>query len=191
MHLGLARAPVSPHCRKNLLTIAASGYLGAVVGISGNEWQKMFLTGSYPRSLDEKCRFTLPKSIRDALEQSGRTGPVHGPGNGRLVGGLHGGVLSAAGRQLGQGPPNSQDIRAFSRLFYAQAQRVEPDRQGRVRLPSDLVALSLKGREIVLIGVRDHLEVWDRERWQGYLGQKQPFYDEIAENAFGCPPRTP
>ncbi len=62
--------------------------------------------------------------------------------------------------------------------------------RGGFGFPSDLVALSVKGREIVLIGVRDHLEVWDRERWQGYLGQKQPFYDEIAESAFGCPPRA-
>ena len=150
----------------------------------------MFLTGSYQRSLDDKCRFTLPKSIRDTLEQAGGLVLYVAPGtDGSLV------VYTEAsfqrlGEQLGQGPPNSQDVRAFSRLFYSQAQRVEPDRQGRVRLPSDLVALSLKGREIVLIGVRDHLEVWDRERWQGYLGQKQPFYDEIAESAFECSPRT-
>jgi MraZ protein len=151
----------------------------------------MFLTGSYQRSLDEKCRFTLPKLIRDTLEQSGGLVLYVAPGtDGSLV------VYTEAsfqrlGEQLGQGSPNSHDIRAFSRLFYSQAQRVEPDRQGRVRLPTDLVAMTLKGREIVLIGVRDHLEVWDRERWQGYLGQKQPFYDEIAENAFEYPPRTP
>jgi MraZ protein len=152
--------------------------------------KKMFLTGSYQRSLDEKCRFTLPKSIRDTLEQSGGLVLYVAPGtDGSLV------VYTEAsfqrlGEQLGQGPPNAQDIRAFSRLFYSQAQRVEPDRQGRIRIPSDLVALAVKGREIVLIGVRDHLEVWDRQRWQGYLGQKQPFYDEIAESAFGCPQRA-
>jgi MraZ protein len=150
----------------------------------------MFLTGSYQRNLDEKCRFTLPKTIRDTLEQSGGLVLYVAPGtDGSLV--VYTELsFQRLGEQLGHGSPNSQDIRAFSRLFYSQAQRVEPDRQGRVRLPSDLVALSLKGREIVLIGVRDHLEVWDRERWQGYLGQKQPFYDEIAESAFECSPRV-
>ncbi|MHB8865045.1 MAG: division/cell wall cluster transcriptional repressor MraZ [Pirellulaceae bacterium] len=149
----------------------------------------MFLTGSYQRSLDEKCRFTLPKSIRDALEQSGGLVLYLAPGtDGSLVIYTEE-SFQRLGEQLGQGPPTAQDIRAFSRLFYAQAQRVEADRQGRVRIPADLVTLSLKSRDIVLIGVRDHLEVWDRERWQGYLGQKQPFYDQIAESAFGCPPR--
>jgi MraZ protein len=89
------------------------------------------------------------------------------------------------GEQLGQGPPTAQDVRAFSRLFYAQAQRVEPDRQGRIRIPSELASLALGSRDIVLLGVRDHLEVWDRDKWQGYLGEKQPLYDEIAESAFG------
>ncbi|MHB0958969.1 MAG: division/cell wall cluster transcriptional repressor MraZ [Pirellulaceae bacterium] len=157
--------------------------------MNGNEWQLMFLTGSYQRSLDEKCRFTLPKSIRDALEQSGGLVLYLAPGtDGSLVIYTEE-SFQRLGEQLGQGPPTAQDIRAFSRLFYAQAQRVEADRQGRVRIPADLVTLSLKSRDIVLIGVRDHLEVWDRERWQGYLGQKQPFYDQIAESAFGCPPR--
>lgn len=166
------------------------GILGMVVGASGNGWQKMFLTGSYQRSLDEKCRFTLPKSIRDALDTSGGLVLYVAPGtDGSLVIYTES-AFQRLGEQLGQGSPVSQDLRAFSRLFYSQAQRVEPDRQGRVRLPSDLVAMSLSEREIVLIGVRDHLEVWDRERWQAYLGQKQPFYDEIAESAFECPPRA-
>jgi MraZ protein len=149
----------------------------------------MFLTGSYPRSLDEKCRFTLPKFIRDALQQTHGLVLYMAPGtDGSLVVYTEE-SFQRLGDQLGQGSPTAQDIRAFSRLFYAQAQRVELDRQGRVRIPGDLVALSLKSRDIVLIGVRDHLEVWDRDRWHGYLGEKQPFYDEIAENAFGCEPR--
>jgi MraZ protein len=150
----------------------------------------MFLTGSYPRNLDEKCRFTLPKSLRAMLEQSGGLTLYVAPGtDGSLVVYTEE-AFQQLGEQLAHSSPHAQDVRAFSRLFYAQAQRVETDRQGRIRLPSELAAQAIKGREIVLIGVRDHLEVWDRERWQGYLGQKQPFYDEIAESALGGPPRT-
>jgi MraZ protein len=150
----------------------------------------MFLTGSYQRSLDEKCRFTLPKLIRDSLEQWGGLALYVAPGTDGSLMLYTAAAFQRLGEQLERGSPNSQEVRAFSRLFYAQAQRVEPDRQGRIRLPSELVVQSIKGREIVLIGVRDHLEVWDRERWQGYLGQKQPFYDEIAENAFVSAPRA-
>jgi DNA-binding transcriptional regulator/RsmH inhibitor MraZ len=48
-----------------------------------------------------------------------------------------------------------------------------------------LASLAALQKEIVLLGVRDHLEIWDRERWDKYLNTKQPYYDDIAEGAFG------
>jgi MraZ protein len=147
----------------------------------------MLLTGCFHRNLDEKCRFVLPKSIRDTLHGAEEEVLFIAPGtDGSLVVYTEQ-AFAKMGDQLGQGPPNAQDVRAFSRLFYAQAQRVEMDRQGRVRIPADLVALALPNREIVLLGVRDHMEIWSRSNWEQYLEQKQPFYDEIAENAFGRP----
>jgi MraZ protein len=77
-----------------------------------------------------------------------------------------------------------QDVRAFLRLFYAQAQQVDLDSQGRVRIPAELAVFAGLDKEIVLLGVQDHLEVWAAEQWRNYLAQKQPHYDEIAETAF-------
>ena len=42
-------------------------------------------------------------------------------------------------------------------------------------------------KEITLVGVRDHLEIWNRERWQTYLAQRQEHYDDLAEKAFSPP----
>ena len=42
------------------------------------------------------------------------------------------------GNRLADGSPTGQEVRAFSRLFYAQAQGVELDGQGRVRIPAEL-----------------------------------------------------
>jgi MraZ protein len=88
---------------------------------------------------------------------------------------------------MGDVSPTGQDVRAFSRLFYAQAQRVDVDRQGRVRIPSELAQLAGLDKEVMLIGVRDHVEIWDRGHWEKYLARQQPRYDEIAENAFEQP----
>jgi MraZ protein len=76
-------------------------------------------------------------------------------------------------------------------LFYAQAQRVEVDRQGRVRVPQSLARLAALQNEIVLLGVRDHLEIWDSALWRQYLDSKQPCYDQIAENAFSQRSESP
>jgi MraZ protein len=85
---------------------------------------------------------------------------------------------------LQESPRNAREVRAFNRLFYAQVQRIEMDKHGRVRLPIELAKLASLDKEIVLIGVRDHIELWDRRQWDAYLGDTQPHYDELAENAF-------
>jgi MraZ protein len=64
---------------------------------------------------------------------------------------------------------------------------VELDGQGRVRIPPELAALADLDKEITLVGVRDHLELWNRERWQVYLAQRRENYDELAEKAFTPP----
>jgi hypothetical protein len=43
----------------------------------------------------------------------------------------------------------------------------------------------------MLLGVRDHLEIWDKGRWEQYLNQEQPRYDQLAENAFEAGIGTP
>jgi MraZ protein len=64
---------------------------------------------------------------------------------------------------------------------------VELDGQGRVRIPPDLAREAGLEREAVLIGVQDHLELWDRKRWEAYLAEKSSHYDHLAEAAFARP----
>jgi MraZ protein len=81
----------------------------------------------------------------------------------------------------------SEDGRAFRRLFYAQAQRIEVDRQGRFRIPSELMELANLAREVMLVGVGDHMELWNPESWRSYLAEKQLHFDEIAEKTLERP----
>ena len=76
----------------------------------------------------------------------------------------------------------------FSRLFYSQAQRIELDRQGRLRIPPELVELATLEKDVVLVGVRDHLELWNKQSWQAYMEKQRADYDRLAEKAF-TPPR--
>lgn len=86
--------------------------------------------------------------------------------------------------RLAHRSPTQQHIRDFTRLFYARVQRVELDGQGRVRIPGALADLAGLGKDAVLLGVHDHLELWAAERWETYLAEKQADYDHIAEAAF-------
>jgi MraZ protein len=151
----------------------------------------MLLTGAYNRTLDEKNRLAIPKHLRDAIGFPQKSVIYIAPGTDGSLTLYTEEAFSRLADQLAHGSPTGQDVRAFSRLFYAQAQPAEIDRQGRVRIPPELAQWADIAREIILLGVRDHLEVWSAERWQAYLGEKQARYDEIAEKAFGGSPAPP
>jgi MraZ protein len=145
----------------------------------------MLLTGNFNRSLDEKLRLAIPKRLRDAMNCSKGGALFVTPGTDVSLAIYSEEAFGRLGGRLAQVSPTRQDVRAFSRLFYAQAQRVELDAQGRARIPPELAQLAQLEKEVVLLGVQDHLEVWAAPRWQAYITEKQAHYDEIAETAFG------
>jgi MraZ protein len=144
----------------------------------------MLLTGTFVRAVDEKLRIAIPKRLRDALRLPDKADLYVTPGTDGSVAIYTEETLAGLAERLASGSPTGQDVRAFGRLFYAQAERVEVDAQGRVRIPPALAQLASLGKEAVLLGVHDHMELWDRERWETYLAQRVGQYDDIAERAF-------
>ena len=62
----------------------------------------------------------------------------------------------------------------YLRLYYSQAERVEIDGQGRIRLPERLVEFAQLRQEVVLLGVHDHIEIWDSAVVERVLEGAQP-----------------
>jgi len=147
----------------------------------------MLLTGTFSRSIDEKLRVAIPKSLREALGCSEGGGIYLAPGTDGSLAIYTEEALGQLGRRLAEASPAQQSVRAYMRLFYARAQRVELDRQGRIRIPAELAELAGLSRDVLLLGVQDHLELWNPERWKAYFADKQARYDEIAEAALGGP----
>jgi MraZ protein len=143
----------------------------------------MLLTGTFARSVDEKQRVAIPKRLRDALEQPDLKALYVTPGTDGSISIYTEEGLARLAERLAGSSPAQQEVRAFSRLFYAQAERVELDNQGRILIPAELARQASLGKEVVLLGVQDHMELWDRGRWESYFNEKSPRYDEIAEAA--------
>ncbi|MGD9723431.1 MAG: division/cell wall cluster transcriptional repressor MraZ [Pirellulales bacterium] len=147
----------------------------------------MLLTGTFSRAVDEKLRIAIPKTLRDALGSSAKGVLYVAPGTDGSLALYTEDALADLANRLSQASPNAQDVRAYSRLFYARAQAVELDGQGRVRIPPELAQWAGLEKEAVLIGVQNHLELWDRSRWEQYLATRQSQFDQIAESAFEFP----
>jgi MraZ protein len=147
----------------------------------------MLLTGTYERSIDDKLRVAIPKHLRDRLGDAETLVLYVALGTDGSLAVYTEAALSQLASRLAQASPTQEDVRAYARLFYARAQPVELDGQGRVRIPPDLAREAGLEREAVLLGVQDHLELWDRKRWEAYLADNASRYDHLAEAAFARP----
>jgi MraZ protein len=92
--------------------------------------------------------------------------------------------LERLAEKLDQAPATDAEARVFRRLYFAQTEAIDVDRSGRILIPDRLLQFAGLSHEVVLIGVRDHLELWDAGRWQSYLNENAPRFDTVAEQAF-------
>ena len=62
-----------------------------------------------------------------------------------------------------------------------ESRLAELDKQGRVLVPPALLKHAGLGREVVVAGVHDHLEIWDRQAWRDHLAAVEGSADHVAE----------
>jgi MraZ protein len=60
------------------------------------------------------------------------------------------------------------ESRAYARMFFGNAERVDLDRQGRLVIPQKLRTQVGLGREAVVLGVSERLEIWASDSWDRY-----------------------
>ncbi|HJT75858.1 MAG TPA: division/cell wall cluster transcriptional repressor MraZ [Gemmataceae bacterium] len=142
----------------------------------------MLLTGTSPRTLDDKKRLALPKRLREQMGDPPTLFLTPGPDGCLWVYTQDG--LERLAEKLDQAPAAGAEARVFRRLYFAQAEAVDVDRSGRILVPDRLAQFAGLRHDVVLIGVRDHLELWDADRWQQYLTDNAPRFDAVAEGAF-------
>lgn len=150
----------------------------------------MALTGTYERTLDDKQRLAVPKRLLDEFGEPDLKSLYVAPGlDGSLT--LYSPIgFERLARKMSRQSPTRTDVRHYSRLFYARAEKLELDSQSRVRLPDRLVSLARLGREVVLLGVHDHAEIWDAQAWELFLKEQSAGFDEMAARAFEPSPRA-
>lgn len=134
-------------------------------------------SGKFQHALDNKGRLTLPARFRKAFSEGLWVTPglddclaVYTP-----VG------FTAQADDLAQHPTKRPDARAFGRLFFSGAHEDKLDGQGRIVIPATLREHANLERDVMVIGVSDHIEVWDLEAWMTYFGQYQAAYTDLAE----------
>jgi MraZ protein len=137
----------------------------------------MFL-GEYAHTIDDKNRLTLPARFRDSFADGG---VVTRGLDGCLNLYARGAWEEVVAGRLAELDPLSEETRLMNRYFFAGAADADPDKQGRIVLPPALLKHARLGREVVVAGVYDHLEIWDRPAWETHLEQVEGRAQHVAE----------
>jgi MraZ protein len=136
------------------------------------------LLGEFEHTIDDKNRLTLPAKFRQAL--SGGLVITRGM-DGCLYCYPQAEWEGLVESRLAGLDPLSKEGRMMHRFFFAGASEAEPDKQGRVMLPTTLAKNAGIGREVVVAGVRDHLEIWDRAAWNDHVKEFEGSAEDVAE----------
>src|SRR5579862_7673126 len=90
----------------------------------------MLLTGTHPRTIDDKHRLVLPKRLREQLAEPSILFVTPGPDQCLWLYTQDG--LESLAQKLDQSPAADAEARVFRRLYFAQTETVDVDRAGRI-----------------------------------------------------------
>ena len=137
----------------------------------------LLLTGEYQHILDQKNRILISNKLRHQIDCD-----EHGS-NFYLVLGANGILCLYPEKYYEQlvlsvapGTTAPDEAVVFERMSFALSSRIELDAQGRLLLNENLRKRAGLKNNITLVGVRDHIELWNRETWEQYLTDNMAQY---------------
>jgi MraZ protein len=136
------------------------------------------LLGEHEHTIDDKNRLTLPAKFREAMA-----------GGVVVTRGMDGCLFAYSSDdwrerfqvRVAALDPLQPDSRKLQRHFFSGAAEAELDKQGRIMIPAALLRYAGLSRDVVVAGVHDHLEIWDREAWRRELNEVEGSAEHVAE----------
>lgn len=143
----------------------------------------MLLTGEYEHVIDDKGRVLVPNKLRNQIDTKEFGGDFY------LAFGANG-ILCLYPEKcferiavaLAQKNAAADETVDFERMNFGLAGKVELDSQGRLLLNERLRKRAGLKDNVTLIGVRDHIELWNTQDWEQYSVDKMPqFQKRVAQ----------
>ncbi len=122
------------------------------------------LLGTHSYQLDPKGRVSLPARFREAFTD----GAVLTLGQDGCLFCFPRAEWEQRSREVRSRPLSDAEGRAYARIFFGKAEAVELDAQGRLLIPQRLRSEVGVGKEVVVLGVFDRMEIWDRQAHERY-----------------------
>jgi len=144
----------------------------------------LLLTGEYEHTIDDKGRVLVSNKLRNQIDVDEHGGDFY------LVVGANG-ILCLYPQKcferlivaMSQKNVAADETVAFERMNFALAGKVELDSQGRLLLNEKLRKRAGLKDNVTLVGVRDHIELWNTPDWEQYLADNMAQYQKRVAQA--------
>ena len=138
----------------------------------------MAFRGHFEHSLDAKNRLSIPARFRASFSSGTVLAKDPEPCVAVWTPAGHESIIE---RALAGENPFSAQYRKLSRFLQGNSFDLDLDASGRVTLPPPLLAYAEIQKDVVVVGVGDHLEVWGRERWAREQETLDAEIEEVTE----------
>jgi MraZ protein len=145
----------------------------------------VLFTGEHEHTIDAKQRLAIPAEFREQLERESDHDQalyIAPGGNGqlwlwpertfeRMTGALEASLLP------------DEELMEFEEFIFPQSRRLEIDKAGRIRIPEQMLSEFGLGQTVVILGMKDHLEMRDPAQWNQRRQQNLGRSAEILRRA--------
>ena len=136
------------------------------------------LRGNHPARIDDKGRLKIPEGFRSAVESRYGAELFVTSVSGEYVRLYPMAVWQEVERRLADVPSSNPSKQRFLDRVNFFGQVAALDKQGRVVIPPLLRESAAMAGEVSVLGLQNHLAVWNQKRLQERLFKKEPFTEE-------------
>ena len=142
-------------------------------------WDKVLnmLIGEYTHKMDQKNRVSLPSKYRKEL--GSKLFITRGLDKCLFL--YSDRMWKEIATKLASQSSARSDIRKLNRFILAGAIEIEPDIAGRILIPTYLKEFAHLKDEIILAGVQNRVEIWNKDEWNKYKDSMNDI-NQLADN---------
>ena len=143
------------------------------------QWEKVvkMFFGSFAHTLDEKGRLMIPRKMREELGFK-----VY------IMKGFDGSLsiytverYQKLAEEFYNLPFTQQRNRDYLRVQFASTYEIDVDKLGRLQLPTALLTKFNISRNVIVLGIGDHIELWDAKKYEEYESGVVENFEKNAE----------
>ena len=137
--------------------------------------------GQYTYSIDEKGRVSFPAKFRRAVNPEAEDTFVITSGFDHCLFVYPLDEWERKSATLREQPITDSETRKWRRVLAANASETTCDKQGRIKIPQNLIEWARLEKEALITGALDRVEIWNPDIFTRYTGDIEDKFEELAE----------